>query len=123
MRLMQHMLPGLLTNVGNVPVQFADARLQAPQGAVLMKSGMSPEALSALVGGGLQGLGALGGAIATIITTPDNNRTAQELAQQATLQAQIGAETAAQARAANMAMLKYAAGAALVALTLYLLLR
>jgi hypothetical protein len=113
MRLMQHMLPGLLTNVGNVPVQFADARPAVPEGA--LQKNLAIAITSAV--------GAIVDPIATIITTPDNNRTAQELAQQATLQAQIGAETAAQARAANMAMLKYAAGAALVALTLYLLLR
>lgn len=107
------MLPGLLTNVGDVPVLFADARFVPPPGA-LQKS------LGAVIAGAVSGIMT---PIATIINTPDNNRTAQELAQQATLQAQIGAETAAQARAANMAMLKYAAGAALVGLTLYLLLR
>ncbi len=112
MRMMQHMLPGLLTNVGEFPVQFAEAD-NAPAGALQKSLG------TAIAGA----VGAIVGPIATIVNAPGNNRTAQELAQQATLQAQIGAETAAQARAANMAMLKYAAGACLIGLTIYLLLR
>lgn len=112
MRLMQHMLPGLLAETPD-PV-FVRPAMEVPEGAVLQKSIVS--AIAGAVAGIAQ-------PIADIVTSPANNRTAQELARQETLRTQMLVADAASARAANMQMLKYAVGAGLIGLTLFLILK
>lgn len=108
MRLFQHMLPLLLTEL---PEQLP-ARPVVPEGAVLMKAW---DPITA-IGGAVT-------AVAGVFTAGTTSRTAQELARQETMRVELMAMDAQQARAAQLAMAKYVAGAALVALTLYLILR
>lgn len=113
MRLMQHMLPGLLSEPDYSGLFAPVAKV--PEGAVLLKSfdlGIFTGALSGVIGG-----------VASIVNAPGNNRTAQEIAQQATMQAELANQNAAAQRASQMAMLKYAAGAIVLGLTIYLILR
>jgi hypothetical protein len=113
MRLMQHMFPQLLTEIPNVVLVRQPV---VPEGAILAKS-FDPFSVITTA------IGAVAGSVATIITTPDNNRTAQEIARQNTLQLEINANSASEARAQQMQMLKYAVPAVLIGITLYLLLR
>lgn len=123
MRLMQHMLPGLLSEtdvyaaaapVLKVPVFDPSAFGYDPQRGIPQKSIVA--AIAGVVGG-------IANPIATIVTSPGNNRTAQELSRQETLRTEMLLADAEKSRAANMQMLKYAVGAAVVALALYLLFR
>lgn len=118
MQLMQHMMPGLLTTKRDIPVYFQDTRPlqpEVPEGAVLMKSGIVG-IIAGAVGGVVSG-------VSDLVNTPGNNRTAQQIAAENTRQAEIAAMSSAQAQQANLAMVKYAAGAAVVLLTIYLLFR
>lgn len=118
MRLMQHMFPQLLTEVP----EFIPPRIVVPEGAVLMKKsgdGFDWTGLGSIT----SGIGSIVGAASDLINSPGDNRTAQEIARQGTIQANIAATSAAEARAQQLAILKFIVPAALLAFTLYLILK
>lgn len=105
MKLFQHMLPQLLTEV---PV-FVPAQV-VPSGELPQKM------IGALIAGAIS---AASGAVSSVA----GSRASQVVAREQTLQADIAYRNAAEARGANMATLKYIVPAALVGLTLILIFR
>lgn len=108
MRLMQHMFPQLLTNVP----EYARPHIVVPEGAVLAKAFDPFTAIGNAVTG-----------VANAFSAGANSRAAQEAARQQTIQANIAATSAAEARAQQLAIVKFIVPAALLALTLYLVLK
>jgi hypothetical protein len=106
MRLMQHMFPQLLTEM---PEQIAP-RIVVPEGAVLAKAFDPFTAIGNAVTG-----------VANAFSAGANSRANQEAYRQQTIQANIAATSAAEARAQQLAILKFIVPAALVAFTLYLI--
>lgn len=116
MRLMQHMFPQLLTNVPD----YGRPHIVVPDGAVLKNAeGFDWSGLGAIS----SGIAGIVSGVGNIINTPQTNRAAQEIARQQTIQANIAATSAAEARAQQLAIVKFIVPAALLALTIYLVLK